>query len=81
MTVSPMARYLIVKDALSSAEVAGLAAAGDDLADYASPKWQSEYTSGSPDRVGGRNIFAADLGSFLPLLAHPKTLPLVVGLG
>jgi hypothetical protein len=63
---------LVVRGALSSAEVEGLAAAGDHLDTHAEEYWD--------ERGQERNLLAVDPDNFLPLLTHPVTLPLVAQL-
>lgn len=62
----------MVRGALSSAEVEGLAAAGDHLDTHAEEYWD--------ERGQERNLLAVDPDNFLPLLTHPVTLPLVAQL-
>jgi ectoine hydroxylase-related dioxygenase (phytanoyl-CoA dioxygenase family) len=69
--------YLIVRDALDAETIARIVEAGDRL----TASEETENRQRTPDGIydGFRNCIAMD-DAFLALLAHPKTLPLIVQL-
>ncbi|MES2462524.1 MAG: phytanoyl-CoA dioxygenase family protein [Armatimonadota bacterium] len=69
--------YLIVRNALSSEEVAALTAAGDALIGSSTSENRQPHPSGLYDSF--RNCIAMD-PTFLMLLQHPRTFPLIVEL-